>query len=92
MVFISGKGGPRLNAEVANCWRCGILFSVAGYGRANGQTGSLKQLVFDILCRFCSGGLGLVVMDEDSLGGVGSSVMDDILAVSVFVGCGKEEY
>ena len=91
MVFISGKGGPRLNAEVANCWRCGILFSVAGYGRADAQTGSFKQLVFDILCSSCSGGLELVVTDEDGLGGVGSTVMDDILAVSVFIGCGKED-
>ena len=69
------KGGPRVNVEVGNCcWRncrrCGILFSVAGYGRAEGQTGSLGQLVFDVLCRFCSGGLGLVVTDEDGLAGV----------------------
>ena len=47
--------------------------------------------MFDVLCSFCSGGLGLVVTDKDGLGGVGSAVMDDILAVSLFIGCGKED-
>ena len=65
--------------------------SVAGYSRAEGQTGSLAQVVFDILCSFCSVGLELVVTDEDGLGGVGSTVMDDISAVSLFSGRGKED-
>ena len=65
--------------------------SVAGYGRAEGRTGSLTQVVFDVLCSFCSGGLGLVVADEDGLGGVGSTVMNDISAVSLFSGCGKDD-
>ena len=32
-----------------------------------------------------------MVTDEDGLGGVGSTVMDDISAVSLFSGCGKED-
>ena len=79
------------NCCCRNCWRYGILFSVAGYGRAESRTGSLGQLVFDVLYSFCSRGLGLVVMDEDGLCGVSSAVMNDILAVSVFTGCGKED-
>ena len=69
--------------------RCGVLSSVAGYGRVDGRTASLGQLVFDVSCSFRSGGLELVVTDEDDLGGLGVVVTDDILAVSVFIGCGK---
>ena len=69
--------------------RRGILSSVAGYGRVDGRTGSLGQLVFDVSYSFCSGWLGLVVTDEDGLGGLGVVVTDDILAMSVFIGCGK---
>ena len=32
-----------------------------------------------------------MVTDEDSLGGMDFTVIDDILAVSVFSGCGKED-
>ena len=71
--------------------RFGILSSVAGYGRVDDRSGSLRQLVFNVSCRFCSGELVLVVTDEDVLGGVGFVVIDDILLVSVFILCGMED-
>ena len=71
--------------------RCEILSSIAEYGRADSGTGSVGQFVFDGSCSFCSGGLGFVVTDEDGLGGLEFAITDDILAVSVFIGCGNEQ-
>ena len=43
------------------------------------------------VCSFCSNGLGFVVTDEGGLGKLGFVLTDDILAVSVFIGCGYED-
>ena len=70
--------------------RWGIL-SVAGYGRPDGQTGSLGQFVLDVSCSFWSGRSRFVATDEDGLGGLGFAVRDYILAVPVFNGCGSKD-